>query len=155
MAEEEREGDSRDGQEIIDRGPFGPGFFAGQLKAFARECCPDPAEMLPAVELHLATGEVLDLCHVMGFAPAFLALAVRDRGARTEGGSNMRTELVPYALITRITIRPIRAEGAHVGFNADHAPCLVPAPASPEATLRAVAQGADAMRRRGGSDDPT
>jgi len=119
--------------------PFGPGFFIGQLRAFARERCPDPGEGLPAVELHLGTGEVLDLCHVMGLAPGFVALAVRVAPRTGTREASMRTELVPYALITRVTIRPARATGAHVGFNLDHAPDILAHEDLPEATLRAAA----------------
>lgn len=125
--------------ELVSGAPFGPGFFLGQLRAFARERCPDPGEMLPSVELHLATGEVLDLCHVMGLAPAFVALAVREAHGGAKAGASMRTELVPYAFITRITIRPVHATGPHVGFNPEHAPDLLPQPCTPEATLRAAA----------------
>ena len=46
------------------RFPFGPGFFLAQLRAFASEHCPDPARGLPMVEIHLADGDVLDLCHI-------------------------------------------------------------------------------------------
>lgn len=129
--------------EGLDSGaPFGPGFFLGQLGAFARDRCPNPAEMLPSVELHLATGEVLDLCHVMGLAPAFVALAVREgrSGIGTDAAA-MRTELIPYALIARVTIRPARGTGTgpHVGFNPEHAPEILPQVQTPEALLRAAA----------------
>lgn len=126
--------------EFTSAATFGPGFFLGQLRAFAREWCPSPSEALPSVALHLATGEVLELCHVMGLAPTFVALAVHDE---TKGGDRaaaaMRTELVPYALITRVTIRPRRGSGAHVGFDPGHAPRVMANGTSPEETLRAVA----------------
>ncbi len=98
--------------------PVGPGFFLGQLRAFARVGCPDPAEGLPAVQVHLATGDVLDLCHIVGLGASFVALAVRE--AEGEPG-RMRTELVPYQLVARVTIRPPGGRG-HVGFDVDHAP---------------------------------
>ena len=129
--------------------PFGPGFFLGQLRAFARERCPDPGEALPAVELHLATGEVLDLCHVMGLAPTFVALAVRDGPRSGTGEARMRTELVPYSLITRVTIRPVRAAGAHVGFDVHHAPDILAHGGSPEEALRAAAAVDPHGRQRG------
>lgn len=137
---DERTADEPAPAELLSRAPFGPGFFLGQLRAFARERCPDPGEMLPCVELHLATGEVLDLCHVMGLAPAFVALAVREaRGGSGAEGAAMRTELVPYAFITRVTIRPVRGAGPHVGFNPEHAPEVLPQARTPEETLRAAA----------------
>lgn len=47
-------GDKDEAKEVASAVPFGPGFFLGQLRAFARERCPDPGEGLPNVELHLA-----------------------------------------------------------------------------------------------------
>ncbi len=139
--------------ELLSRAPFGPGFFLGQLRAFARERCPDPGELLPCVELHLATGEVLDLCHVMGLAPAFVALAVREaRGGSAGEGAAMRTELVPYGLITRVTIRPVRGTGPHVGFNPEHAPEVLPQARTPEETLRAAAALDSPPRAHGGGE---
>jgi hypothetical protein len=131
--------ESKEPTAITTTAPFGPGFFLGQLGAFARARCPDPAEALPLVELHLATGEVLDLCHVMGLAPAFVALAVRDGPRSGTGEARMRTDLVPYSLITRVTIRPASAAGTHVGFDVHHAPDILAQGGSPEEVLRAAA----------------
>jgi hypothetical protein len=144
------------GPDLVSGPTFGPTFFLGQLRAFARERCPSPSEALPSVALHLATGEELELCHVMGLAPAFVALAVVDE-AKGGGGTTaaMRTELVPYGLIARVTIRPHREAGAHVGFDPDHAPHVISHAPSPEDTLRAVAStppalGTSASTRRAG-----
>lgn len=121
--------------------PFGPGFFLGQLRAFARECCPSHLEPLPSVIIHLATGEALGLCHVMGLAPSFVALAVHEE-ARGSGTTSMamRTELVPYALIARVTIRPRGGADAHVGFDAGFEPRLLAQTPSPEELLAAAAR---------------
>jgi len=114
--------------------PFGPGFFLGQLRGFARDRCPDPAEGLPAVQIHLATGEVLDLCHVVGLGPAFVALAI----AEGEGEPRrMGTELVPYQLIARVSIHAPAGRG-HVGFDVGRVPDLLDASLrhlSPESAL--------------------
>ncbi len=151
---DERTGEDRVPGELVIGAPFGPGFFLGQLRAFARELCPNPAELLPSVELHLATGEVLDLCHVMGLAPAFVALAVREmRGSSGTDGAAMRTELVPYALITHVTIRPVHGNGPHVGFNPEHPPDVLPQARSPEATLRAAAAAPDDPHPNHGGGD--
>ena len=134
MAEDSRP-DATAPSEPVSTAPFGPGFFLGQLRAFARDRCPDPSEGLPRVELHLATGEALDLCHVMGLAPCFVALAVRD-GSGSE--PQMRTEIVPYSFITRVTIRPLRGAGGHVGFDLHHDPEILAQGDSAEETLRAA-----------------
>ena len=117
-------------------------FFLGQFGAFVREKCPEPDEALPVVEIHLTDGAVLDLCHVMGVATAWVALAVNDPEAREEV-PRMRTELVPYACIVRVTVRSCRAGKPGIGFSdervskmfEDGATCM----ASPENALRAAA----------------
>lgn len=139
MANDETRPESSPAEEPSVAAAFGPRFYLGQLRAFARERCPDPGEALPSVELHLATGTSLELCHVMGLAPTFVALAVHDGPSDPGGRARMRTELVPYALITRITIRANRATDAHVGFDLQHAPAVLAHEASPEEVLRAAA----------------
>lgn len=126
-----------DGGVEVSGAPFGPDFFLGQLRAFARDRCPDPAEGLPVVQLHLMGGEVLDLCHVIGLAPAFVALAVREPG----GAVAMRTELVPYQIITRVTIGSAGEHG-RVGFNHEHPAHILGSALgglSPEVALRRAA----------------
>lgn len=118
--------------------PFGPGFFLGQLRGFARDRCPDPAEGLPVVRIHLATGDVLDLCHVVGLGPAFVALAVRSG---REEGAPMHTELVPYQLIARVSFDGPAGRG-QVGFDVGRVPDLLDASLrhlSPESALRRAA----------------
>jgi hypothetical protein len=48
---------------------FGPTFFLGQLGRFVRDHCPSPDEHLPMVEIRLADGQTLDLCHIVGVSP--------------------------------------------------------------------------------------
>lgn len=126
---------------IDARVPFGPGFFMTQLRAFVRDRCPDPTEALPTVELTLESGEICDVCHVIGIAPHWVALAVREPRAGDEHA--MRTELVPYATIRRVTIRPTAAGSGSIGFDRDHGPVVVgDILRSPEAILdRAAGHG--------------
>lgn len=105
------------------RHAFGPVFFLTHLRAFVREHCPDPAEGLPAVELALVDGTRLRLCHVIGVAPAWVALAVFDENSA--GERMMRTEFVPYASIARIGIRPPRGEGPDIGFLQSGPPAIL------------------------------
>lgn len=133
--------------------PFGPGFFLGQLRVFARDRCPSSSEELPSVAVHLATGEVLELCHVIGLAPTFVALAIHEDPERGRGGPGaMRTELVPYGIITRVTIRSRRGDpGARVGFDASREPRAVLEAVSPEDALRAVSRAPPSNVTSGGS----
>jgi hypothetical protein len=73
------------------------------------------------VHVHLSNGDVLDLCHVIGLAPRFVALAVYEGGASARV---MRTELVPYETIVRVTVRSGAKEGSHIGFSQERAPVV-------------------------------
>lgn len=110
--------------------PFGPAFFLNHLGSFIRDTCPQPAEALPVVELHLGNGTTLDLCHVIAIADAWLAVAVRDE---SHGDSHMamHTALVPYSLICRMSIRATAANEPRVGFDANHVPRIDAACAGP------------------------
>jgi hypothetical protein len=74
--------------------------------------------------VHLADGEVLDVCHIMGLAPLWVALAVHDTEQSLREPSPMRTELVPYQIVSRITIRSTRKELARLGFEMGKTPTL-------------------------------
>lgn len=117
---------------------FGPIFFLKQLRAFIRDRCPDPSEALPSVQVHLAEGEILDVCHIIGLAPRWLALAAIDM-ERPAASPRMRTEIVPYWHILRITVRPAGPETGHIGFEVDHGAELLTGHDSPEDAFLAMA----------------
>lgn len=117
---------------------FGPLFFLGQLAAFVRERCPDPAEHLPRVDLRLADGEVVAICHVIAVGPRWVAVAARDRDVG-EHGMTMRTELIPYELIARVTISGASSRGHGIGFEQVHPPAVVETQRTPEEILLAAA----------------
>lgn len=71
-----------------------------------------------------------------------MALAVRERTSGS-GAMVMRTELIPYSYITRITIRPIVDEGKQVGFNPESMPPVIDGSSSPEEALRCAASEPD------------
>ena len=101
------------------RCPFGPLFFLGHLRSFVRERCPEPSETRPVVRLHLVGGDVLDVCHVIGLAQGFVALAVYE-----DAGRGMRTEIVPYLAIARVTIQADRRE-SEIGFGQKEPPLIL------------------------------
>lgn len=127
--------------------PFGPAFFLKHLAGFVRDRCPTPAEALPHVRLHLADGEVLELCHVIALAPHWVAFAVVEAG---EGAGNrpMHTELVPYQMLVRVVIRASPVRGSHIGFHQASPPVVQ---ATPEKLLHVAAS----LRTEGGTDRPT
>jgi hypothetical protein len=82
--------------------PFGPAFFLTHLRALVQDHCPAPGE-LPNLDLHLFGGEVLHVCHIVGVAPAWVALAVREAAHATA----MQRVMIPYAAIARVTLRGV------------------------------------------------
>ena len=118
--------------------PFGPSFFMRQLRAFIRDRCPDPSEALPSVQIHLAEGDIIEICHVIGIAPRWMALAAIEEHCATAAPA-MRTEVIPYALISRVTVRPYRPEPGRVGFDAGRSPEVLSGRDSPEAAFLAMA----------------
>jgi hypothetical protein len=116
--------------------PFGPVFFLSQLRGLVRERCPDPSEALPAVEIHLQSGVSLEVCHVIGVSPRWVALAVHDEG---RPGGAMRTDLVAYELIVRVSVRAVRPSEPSVGFRQAADPAVIPRSMTPSDALRIVA----------------
>jgi hypothetical protein len=110
---------------------FGPSFFLGHLGRFVRDHCPDPTENLPSVQVRLADGEILDVCHIIGVSPRWVMLAVRDAASHQDG---MAIELVPFELIRGVRIRTRPAERGSVGFAQSRAPAIIAA----ETLLQAV-----------------
>ncbi|MBI3399795.1 MAG: hypothetical protein HY048_00120 [Acidobacteria bacterium] len=64
--------------------PFGPSFFLGHLGRFVRDHCPAPEEHLPTVQIRLADGQSLDLCHIVGVSPRWVMLAIRENASRPD-----------------------------------------------------------------------
>jgi hypothetical protein len=94
--------------------PFGPAFFATILVDRVRAACEQQPDHIPVVELQLADGLALDLCHVPGIEPQWLAVQVyRDR----ETCEEMDLVLVPYALITRVTVSMWHPNQRPIGFQ--------------------------------------
>ena len=102
--------------------PFGPSFFLGHLARFVRDHCPDPKEDLPVVQVHLADAATLDVCHIIGVSPRWVMLAVRDAASHRD---NMAIDIVPYALIQRVSIRTRHTESASIGFSETCTPAII------------------------------
>jgi hypothetical protein len=123
--------------------PFGPGFFLTQLRAFVGEQAPQPSDGLPWVEIHIASGEVFDLCHILGVTPTWVAMVVREPEP-TKSRPRTRTEMVPFATIIRVTLRTARPESPQFGFDKARVPQVWPGqqvlPISPERALEAAAR---------------
>lgn len=94
--------------------PFDAVFFASVFGDRVREQCASRPDAVPVVELRLADGAVLDLCHLEGLSAGWLAAQVyRD----TETCEEMDLIFVPYGLITRITISTWHPHERRIGFD--------------------------------------
>ena len=94
--------------------PFGPEFFTTVLAERVRAECQGRTEQVPVVELHLATGYTVDLCHVPSVGPQWLAAyAYRDR----ETCEDMDLQFIAYGLITRVTISLWHRSQRPIGFQ--------------------------------------
>lgn len=94
--------------------PFGPEFFMSVLKDRVRQQCDQQPEAVPVVELHLGDGTTLDLCHVPGVGPQWIAAEFyRDRETCTD----MDLSFIPFALITRVTVSMWHRSQRPIGFD--------------------------------------
>lgn len=108
-------GGEQDRSRLLAAGPpFGPAFFATVLGDRIRAACDAQPGHVPVVELHLADGLTLDLCHIPGIEPQWLAVqAYRDR----ETCDEMDLVFVPYTLITRIAVSMWHPNQRPIGFQ--------------------------------------
>lgn len=123
--------------------PFGPRFFLAQLAGFLRDRCPDPSARLPRLELCIAGAESITVCHVIALSPQWVAVAAGARDAP------MRTEIIPYESIMRVTIGS-RPPGG-IGFDSRRRPLVVAdRPMSPEEALATAASASPPPSVTGG-----
>lgn len=94
--------------------PFGPAFFVTVLEDRVRAECDGNPEAVPVVDLHLADGAKLDLCHIPSVQPQWLAAQVyRD----VETCEDMDLMFVPYGLVTRVTVSMWHPSQRRIGFR--------------------------------------
>ncbi|MBI4200257.1 MAG: hypothetical protein HY535_07280 [Chloroflexi bacterium] len=104
---------------------FDAGFFQQVLpERVALECEGHP-ESVPVVQVHLANGTVLDLCHIVHLADAWFAVQ-HFRDART--CADMDTVFLPYGLVAMVTVSLHHPASRRVGFSVQPKPKAVEAP---------------------------
>lgn len=133
--------------------PFGPPFFLKRLAALVRDGCPLRTDGLPLVLLHLVDGESIDVCHVIGLSESWVVVAAHDPGVpATTAPVRMRTVLIPYETILRVSLAEQAADGSHIGFRQDRPPEMFFSESSDRVTAeRALALVARTAPPGGGS----
>jgi hypothetical protein len=98
-------------------------FFASILSEHVRaEVAANPGRV-PIIELYLVSGAVLDLCHVVRLADAWVAVAHfcdEDRFDKTD------IAFLPYGTITRVSLTLRDEKEREIGFSTAHAPIETP-----------------------------
>ncbi len=84
------------------------------------------------LEIRLADGQTLDLCHIVGVSPHWVMLAVRDAASRQH---DMAIEFVPFEMVRGVRIHTRHAEGGAVGFSQHHPPVIIEAERLLEAAM--------------------
>ncbi len=95
---------------------FGPEFYASVLRdRVVSECHGEPGKV-PVVNLHLANGRVLDLCHITYLSDRWLGLQYfRD----SETCGDMDLAFLPYELVTMVTVSIHHPQERRLGFSID------------------------------------
>jgi hypothetical protein len=125
-AAESREGKEEESaiglRESASRFPFGPSFFLDHLGGLVKDRCPIPEDG-PEVYLHLSSGEVIDLCNIIGLTSDWIAVTAYDE-REDSGGGETHTELIPYGTIMRVAIHGLDGQTARrkVGFRIEPRP---------------------------------
>jgi hypothetical protein len=92
---------------------FDAAFFQKVFPEHVRAECQAQPDRVPVVELHLADGTKLDLCHVVFLADSWLAVAYYRGG---HGETELDTAFLPYGVIARVTISLHPRSSRRVGF---------------------------------------
>lgn len=94
--------------------PFGPGFFSTAFYERVGKLCKERPGDATVVLVQLADGRVLDLCHIELLTLRWMMAAVFKEGSDCR---EMDTALVPYEMITRITLSRRKATKRRLGFQ--------------------------------------
>lgn len=94
-------------------------FFAQILPEHVRSLVRSHAGQTAVLELHLAGGTTLDLCHVVRVADTWVAVAHFCRGDRED---NTDIAFIPYQTIARVTISMRDQAERRIGFDTELRP---------------------------------
>jgi hypothetical protein len=108
---------------------FGPHFYLSVLPDRVISQCQGHPDNIPVVNLHLANGRTLDLCHIVHLADRWFAVQYfRD----SESCEDMDVAFLPYDLVVLVTLSLHSADQRRIGFNIEAGnPSLSGQPAGP------------------------
>ncbi len=89
-------------------------FFLTVFSERVKDLCNSTTADVPIVLLDLIDGTTLDLCHVEGLAPRWMAAAVFRSNPSCD---DMDLVFVPYESLIRVTVAKRSAESRPLGFN--------------------------------------
>lgn len=98
---------------------FNADFFRKVLPEGAATACEGVADSVPVVNVHLANGRVLDLCHIARIAEAWIAVYYYRNASRSY---EMDLAFVPYPLVVLVTVSARQATERKMGFTLSGAP---------------------------------
>lgn len=99
-------------------------FFGTILPEHVRaEVAANPGKV-PVIELYLVGGAVLDLCHVVRLADAWVAVA---HFCREDVFDDTDIAFLPYGTITRVSLTLRDAKEREIGFSVTNPPLETPA----------------------------
>ncbi len=98
---------------------FDVNFYRTVLPERVKAECHSRPGQVPVVQLYLATGRELDLCHIVHLADTWLAVQYfRD----AESCEDMDTAFLPYELVAMVTVSLYHPERRRLGFKIDADP---------------------------------
>ena len=87
---------------------------------------------VPIIELYLVSGAVLDLCHVVRLADAWVAVA---HFCRDDVDDDVDIAFLPYGTIARVSLTMRDAKEREIGFSMTNLPLETPAGTPIQATI--------------------
>lgn len=93
---------------------FDASFYQTVLTDGVQAECAGKPDMVPVVELHLATGTILDLCHIIRLADDWMACRFFRN---PEDCEDMDVAFLPYGLVNLVTVSLHHVESRRVGFQ--------------------------------------
>jgi hypothetical protein len=97
-------------------------FFTEAFPSLVQEECKGRPDHVPVVHLHLSDGSLLDVCHILHLAPAWISVAFyRDAGSCED----MDFAFLPYGLISRVELSFHDPQSRRLGFRIESEPQTV------------------------------